>query len=422
MKSKFLLSLLFATCLQSVTAQSQPPVTAAMNEQFGTLLESLLVNGKLNPADAKLYLETIYGNDPSVTSYLQSVNFADKLATVNKGKLSQSEFLTALNNTLIGSVPESYRQQLAAKLQAQQIVDGVVGELNSGKIGVNTVALMGNLISDLQAGKEKRLRKEEAARKLAYITPRLNKIMAADTIAFTKLKIVDEVDSPRNWIAFNNPRILQDGDPETSSTNHALLQNGYLTLSDPYKLRDKQLPFFDYLRCYKNPDKFDFSKDFAMTLHFKMNDKQANGFNVEVAKGYHVTVTRNFNGAGRIYLQTPNKYATTDVYGKLTSEKIKDNKRDSKKIDKELGILWLTDPYASAIYFPKKALADPNGMLKLTIVKKGNVFTVKFNDLPGELSSVVDYFPDKYSLAFSSKCLYEGGSVTEIHTLELEHL
>ncbi|MBK7308751.1 MAG: hypothetical protein IPI88_18220 [Chitinophagaceae bacterium] len=40
-----------------------------VNEQFGTLLESLLTNGKIDEANAKTYLETVFGYNRSVTGF-----------------------------------------------------------------------------------------------------------------------------------------------------------------------------------------------------------------------------------------------------------------------------------------------------------------------------------------------------------------
>ncbi|MBK6381418.1 MAG: hypothetical protein IPF72_17780 [Chitinophagaceae bacterium] len=42
-----------------------------VNEQFGTLLESLLTNGKIDEANAKTYLETVFGYNRSVTGFYE---------------------------------------------------------------------------------------------------------------------------------------------------------------------------------------------------------------------------------------------------------------------------------------------------------------------------------------------------------------
>jgi len=394
-------------------------------QEYGTMLETLMKGNSITKENAVKYLEVVLDFDETATSNIQLADFDNKLNQLklaSKGKLSQQDFMTALNGNLLTLLPPASRQQMAATMEAQLRVSGMMSELESGKLGVNTLSLVGDLFADIRANRAERLRKEEIARKLSYVTPTLSMIKAADTAAYKKLKIIDEVDSAENWIAFNNPRILQDGDPETGSTNYAVLKNGYLTLSDPYKISDKQLLYFDILRCYKNPEQFDFSKDFAMTLYFKLNDKVNNIFNIEIGKGYHLSIMRNYNGPGRFYLMTPNKYTTTDKYGKMVGTNLEGVKRFSEDIDKQLNISRFGDAYTSRIYYSKKALAQPDEVLKVTIIKKGSVFTAKFNDLPGEMSTTVEYFPDKYSLGFSAKSESRTGSVSEIHKLELEHL
>jgi len=405
--------------------QADKILESKIYQDYGTMLETLMKGNSISKENAVKYLETVLNFDENATSGIQLTDFDTKLNQLklaSKGKLSQQDFMTALNGNLLTLLPPASRQQMVSNLEVQMRLNSVAGELKSGQIGVNTLSLMSDLIADIGANKQAKLKREAAAQKLAQLTPTLTMLKAADTVAYTKLKIIDEVDSPLNWITLNNPPILQEGDPQTTSTNHAILQNGALTLSDPYKLFDKQLFSFDILRCYKNPQQFDFSKDFAMTLYFKMSDNNNLYFNIQIGKGYHVFVIRNYDGGNRFHIQSPIGYQTTEKYGNLIPLKDETVKKSSATVDKELGIKQFNNSHFSTLFFPKKSVADHNGMLKLHVVKKGNVFTVKFNDLPGEISTTVNYFPDKYFLGFSAKSPFGRGTSTEIHKLELEHL
>ena len=60
-------------------------------------------------------------------------------------------------------------------------------------------------------------------------------------------------------------------------------------------------------------------------------------------------------------------------------------------------------------------------MQKISIMKKGQTFTCKINDLPYELSSEVSFFPDKYYLGFLVNSINKK-AVVQIQKIELEHL
>ena len=81
--------ILIFTILLSLTGWAQDKITLdkVLNEQFGTLLETLLKDGKIDETNAKTYLETVFGYDEEVSKYLQTSDFVKQF-----GSLKQSGF------------------------------------------------------------------------------------------------------------------------------------------------------------------------------------------------------------------------------------------------------------------------------------------------------------------------------------------
>ncbi|RZK40919.1 MAG: hypothetical protein EOO90_13200 [Pedobacter sp.] len=417
-------SLIIFFCLtdyQNVRAQNQK-LESAMNQQFGTLLESLLKDGKINNESAKVYVETVFGNNQSVSNYLQTVNFSSHIGHLSKGKLSLDNYLSNINSVLLSLVPESYHQTLMENAEMRMLVNNVFSEIKSGQIGASTMELASGIMASLKETKREQTEYKNVAAKLKVITPTLAKLQNFNS-DYKKLTIVDDVDSELSWIKFHNPAKLTAASTTSRTTNQAVLRDGYLLVTHDYHFWSDPIVWFESLRCYKNPERFDFSKDFSMNLHFKISDASSNAFFIDIGKGYKIAVYRNAEGKKGLAITTYHKYETTDKYGILAVGLDKSVKKSKVLIDKNLEIFETKSDISTGVYFSKKV--DLDQIFKINITKKGDVFTFKLADLPGEASVKVDMFPDKYFLGFSqqnsnSKKVNEG--FAEVHKLELRHL
>jgi len=392
-----------------------------VNEQFSTLLESLLVDGNIDEANAKMYLETIFGYDESVTNYLQTIDLSKKIDGLKQGNLSFDNYLSTINSSLISFIPDEKKQSFINYFEKRMIVQGSTNELISGEIGSNTINLVAGLIEGSKEAKAENLKREAIAKKIEDITPTLSRLN--NTNIYTKLKIVDEIDSNENWVVNTNPVITEDK-YSMLTTNYSNLENGYLKIStENYKQAifdwEKGM-YFKPMRIYKNVEKFDFSKDFKMNLFFKKERKVFETITIEIGKGYHLSIIRQ---EGYIYFMTPLEYFCTDKYGELKADNKKAKSDKTKLTDKEKGIIISKNGYGNTFFIreSKNKDIDFDGILKITIIKKGNSFICKFNDLEYELLSDINYFPDKYYLGLVLNDMSKK-SYTEIHKLELEHL
>ena len=113
------LFLLFITCFliawscTFVNAQENTiKIERIVNEQFGTLLESLLTDGKIDELNAKAYLETVFGYDESVSNYLKTVSLTQQISNLQQGSMSFDTYIETLGSNLFDLIPESYRQKL----------------------------------------------------------------------------------------------------------------------------------------------------------------------------------------------------------------------------------------------------------------------------------------------------------------------
>ncbi|WP_162796018.1 hypothetical protein [Pedobacter nanyangensis] len=395
-----------------------------VNEQFGTLLESLLKDGKIDEVSAKTYLETVFGYDEAVSNYLKTVNLSQQLKGLGQGKMSFDSYITSLNSSLISFIPQEKQQAYASYMQTHYMMEGAMNEIKSGKIGTNTVELASGIIQGLKESKELKLKNEAIAKKLEVITPTLAKLNSS-TAEYKKLNIVDEVESEKNWHTNTNPVMRDKPEYPTTqfTTNYMTLQNGYLLLTTQNYVGavfnwDKDTRF-EPQRIYRNMEKFDFSKDFVMSFHLQMDKRLMQTFEIEIGKGYRVSIART---NGFVSIVTPADYKVTEKYGNLATHN--DVKRKSTVVDRDRFIILNQSNYPGLqLMIREKKNPDVNfdGVLKLTISKKGNVFTCKLNDLPGDLTSTVNYFPDKYYLGAVLKETSKK-AVVLIHKLELEHL
>lgn len=423
MKSRLLFITSFLFLCSTVTVKAQDNTIKfedIVNEQFGTLLESLLVNGKIDENNAKSYLETVFGYDESVSSYLQTADFTQHLNSVKQGNLSFDNYVKQINSFLLTFVPESHKADLMNNIQNQMLINNIIGEVKNGQIGIQTVNLIHDIIESNREWKVEKIKNAEIAKKIEAITPTLNKLNSSNQ-EYKKLHLVDEVESDKNWTAFHNPPdlvITRDINKiQRKTTNNVKLENGYLLLSDNYgTLNTPDYIVFEELRCYKNSEKFDFSKDFSFDLHFKVSDALNSVFVINIGKGCKIYVTRNVGSKGNIRIGVQDEYIVSEKFGVLNSSTTLD--KTKKKQSRNYG--YIADYIiGNSLWFYDKTKFDE--VLKINITKTGNSFIVKFNDYPVDIKTEINYFPDKYYLGFKVENK-SAKSFAQIHKVELEHL
>ena len=426
MKLKLLMVAVILACFSFTTVNAQNnniKFENIVNEQFGTLLESLLTDGKIDEANAKTYLETVFGNDEAVSKYLNTVDIGQQLKGINQGKMTFDNYLNTLNSNLISFIPAEKQQAYLSYMETHNLINGSMAEIASGKIGENTVNLAVELVLSIKENKELKAKNDAIAKKLEKITPTLGKLNIANN-SFKKLKIADEVDSEKSWVENKYPGV-RETDASKFTSNYSILENGHLLLTTQNYVQaifnwDKFM-FFDPIRFYKNPEKFDFSKDFSMNLYFKIN-KKADVVRIEIGKGY--TITIDASSPDFFTLTTPDSYEVSEVYGKLTANNKGIQKSKPKAVDEDKIIYAQSNKqwgHVLSIRRRKNPIVNFEGVLKLSVIKNGDLFVLKFNDLPGEITTKVNYFPDKYYLGFELSSMNKKANM-EIHKLELEHL
>lgn len=441
--------------LQGATALSPNTTNGAaesqLDQQYSTLLESLTTNGTITESNAKAYLEALFGYDENVSNYLTGVNLANQINNISSGTLSTEQFMTSLSNSLVSVMPPQQQQMYHAQMLGTQIGS----ELRNGQLSANSVNELTNMATDLAVGigqgiqenTERKQREAVIKQKIETITPTLDKLNSA-TKEYAKLKITDEVESDKNWVTNSNPPVLWQESYQTQgnmltittvTTNHVAntsrLQNGTLVIDmknffyeSPF-IGDDIRTKYEAWSFYKNPEKFDFSKDFKMNLYIKYNTEQGRLNKIIIGKGYHLSIMDIGN---YFYVATADKYAVTTKYGEL----VENNKEitKEKQVDKAKGVYVMANKMWGRYIALDKRKHNLGDVIKLTVTKKGNVFTCSVNDI-AEISSEIQYFPDKYYLGFllnppfkyelskkGAETIRNSSYSLEIHKLELEHL
>jgi len=437
-KISFYLSILFSTV---VFAQDNSiKIENVVNEQFGTLLESLLTDGKIDEANAKNYLEAVFGYDDDVNNYLNTNSFTQQFNSfkqIGTSKLSTDTFMAQLNSSLLSFIPAEKQQAFMQHMQAQMMIQGSMNELVSGKIGSNSVELASGIIQGIGEAKAERQKKEVIAQKLALITPTLDKLK--NNKDYKKLKVVDDFSKYDNWILNSNPAVLREDNQNRYTINTSRIEGGVLKIATENYVPavfnwDKETKF-ELFRFYKNIEKFDFSKDFTMNLYLSIGEKSSL-VNIVIGKGYYLNLRPDLNGFTNI--SSPIKYFTTDMYGSLNYTGIGADgfyRVDEKAVDKisynnnesKIGV-GESKYYGKYIGFKNKNNTNIDfrtSVVKITISKVGNIFTCQLNDSQDlKFSNEISYFPDKYFLGFlvNGEPLKGKKGLLNIHKLELEHL
>lgn len=428
MKTKITTVLLFCNLVFTSAQQQNNSFENLINQEYGTLLESLLIDGKLNNNNAKIYLEAVYGYNLDINNYLQNADFSSQLNSLNGKKLNTVEYIEKVNSSLLSSIPNDKFQELSQNIQDGLMFYNGVYDITQGNLSSNALGV-GFKVFDFFSTMNKMMKEDEIIlEKVKNITPTLDKLNKASS-RYKKLKLVEDFSSNKNWNISKAPPFVKYS-KHITTTNYTDIKNKCLTITtqnynsgDWLGLGISKEVVYKKARLFRNNEKFDFSKDFSLTMDIKFNfDKENDVFVLYIGKGFFMDVKRYKKYT---YFMASSGTGITKEYGELEALYDKE-KKEIKDYNKAKGIYKYSGPYGESVTYEykKNPTINFNDILTIKIVKKGNTFTgTLVNDTSGVEFKVenVTFFPDKYYLGFKLKS-YNKNAEVEIHRLELEHL
>lgn len=395
MKNKFYLFVGMLLWSTTLNAQDHTlKLENVVNEQFGTLLESLLTDGKIDEANAKMYLETVFGYDESVSHYLQTISLSQQINNVRQTDMSFDSYLSSLSHDLLSALPDHLKKSIGVDMSSYVLAQNIVHEITSGKPGEATLSLIENII-------EENAKKQALIAKLEKLTPTLEKLnQPQKNIPQEKKRLVFNAFNQDDWneitVNMANEYKTEHNYTVGNILNTISIHENYLEVFNQVPNKDATGIFQYYpLRIFKNKDKFDFSKDFKADFWIELDQSEKlSGLGIVIGKGYELDLHSGKNLG--LLVATPKEYSLTTTYSDIKQK-------------------W---PYARKTDKISKNTLDFNS-IKVSIVKKGTSFYCLIND--HEISNVTNtirYFPDKYFLGFKQA----GSGKVKIHQLALEHL
>lgn len=414
LKLFLLASILFVgTAIQA--QQKDLKLEDVVNEQFGTLLESLLVNGKIDETNAKTYLETVFGYDESVNSYVQGLNLTQQIQNAGKVNLSIDKYVENLGSNLFNLIPANYQQQL---LKNPNYIGWKLGqEMNTGKISTET---MGNAINLLVDSYKQTQKDKLIIEKLEQITPKINSLKKT---ASNKMTVLNDSSNVDNW-KLNPVKIKKGFFSDQSTYNKATIEAGDLVL-DPTEINTDK-----FLNLYKNKEKFDFTKDFKITIkgrldsfEYKKIPYQMSNFSVLIGQYYlfdvllsHTKKYEDYNNFSLFGVKTHNPKFTTN-YGSFYYED--QNPASFRKGESTKVITTFFNKqwkkFAEATVNENLNL---NNGFELVIESRTGYMTCFINGIDSAIQKQITYFPNKFSLDIKANT----DKKTIIESVKLEHL
>ncbi len=365
-----------------------------VNEQFGTLLESLLKNGKVDETAAKTYLETVFGYNDGVSSYLQMSDLSAQIKNMGKGNVASFSDFEKLSNSLLDLVPAKYQNEIRSNLQLQSLLNGSINEISSGQIGESTLQLVDGIIQGIKEDRVRIAREKLLLEKIKAITPTLNSLNINPS--FSKKAKYSISLTKENWAEIPAP----DWSKKTSRLNKALVTANGIEFEGDWK--NFSPPTYQFKRFFRNAERFDFSKDFRAEFEISVDDSRTyNFFEVQLAGMYQVQLMcYQAKNTKAFTITTPKKYFLTNKYGVFYNTQF-------------------TRPngFKSTIIRDKNnPCVDYTKPIKVIMKKTGNQLIFQFNDCTETVNIDMDYFYNKYQLDFRF-----AGKVV-LHSMTLEHL
>jgi hypothetical protein len=401
------------TTKPEVGQNSNAQFDAMVNEQFSTLLESLLRNGKIDQNNAITYLETVFGYDKEVKEYLQNVDMVKQINFKAYDKLSLNDKVASLNSVLLSIMPETYRRDL---LQNTSYLGWQIGrEMDNGGITTETLQNTINLFSE-----EMKQNQENALiiEKLKQLTPKIENLRTSATTS--SQRVVNDSHHTDNWKL--NPVKIKKG--FTSATyNKVTIESGSV-IFDPAAYPETTDRFS---HTYKNSEKFDFSKDFRISIKgkldpykFKKREYQATTFSVLIGEYYKfecnlVYYNKNDKDGEHSYcsVKMPDAFFTTE-YGVFNFEEIYYLSKDENV--RTVASL-ITKKLKRANPIENKDLNFSNGF-DLVILSQNGYLSYYINGIETGIKKRITYMPNKFSFDIKADFIRK----TIIESVTLEHL
>lgn len=383
-----------------------------VNEQFGTLLESLLVNGKIDETNAKTYLETVFGHDETVNNYIQGLNLSQQIQNIGKENLSIDNYVNLLGSNLFNLIPSNYQQQL---LKNPNYIGWKLGnEMNNGGISAET---MGNAIDLIAESFKQEQQNKLIIEKLKQITPQINNL---NTIAIKKITVINDSNNVTNWKL--NPVKIKKGFFSNQFTyNKATIESGNLILDPTDGYADK------FLNVYKNKEKFDFSKNFKITINGKLDpytyskvEYETSNFSILIGQYYlfdaylmYIKKYEEHDDVSSFSVKTPDPEFTTN-YGTFNFESLLFFTKGEKT---RTVTNLLNKAYKKTGALENKNLNFNNGF-QLVIQSENGYLTYFINGIDTGIKQQITYLPNKFS--FDIKANIDRKTIIE--SVKLEHL
>lgn len=399
----------FGTTLQ---AQQNASLENIVNEEFGTLLESLLIDGKIEEGNAKTYLETVFGNDETVNNYIQALNLSKEIQNIGKANLSIDHYVEQLGANLFNVIPENYRQQL---LKNPNYIGWKLGqEMNDGKISNET---LGNAIALIADSYKQNQKNKLVIEKLKKITPVVSSLKSS---AAEKKVIMNDNNNVGNWKL--NPTKIEKGFFSDASTyNKVTIESGNVVLDPTDGYADK------FLNIYRNRERFDFSKNFKITIRGRLDpyeygkvEYQASNFSILIGKYYLFDAYLMYAKKFEVYddwsvfsVKTPTPEFTSN-YGVYNYETLLFFTKEEKV--KTVTTL-LNKGYKKAGATENKNLNFNNGF-ELIVQNENGYLTYTINGVDTGIKQQVTYLPNKFSFDIKANI----DRKTTIESVKLEYL
>ena len=388
-------TILLSFSIVTVNAQDNGiKIENVVNDQFSTLLESLLKDGKIDETAAKTYLETVFGYSDGVSSFLQTSDLSAQIKNMAKGNTASFSDFANLSNSLLDLVPAKYQSELRSNLQLQSLLNSSINEISSGQIGESTLQLVDGIIQDIKESREQNAKEKLLLEKIKAITPTLNSLNK--NASFIKKEKYSIALTKENWLEIPDPNWSK----KTARLNKAVITPNGIEFEGDWK--NFSPPTYQFKRYFRNTERFDFSKDFQAEFEITVDDSRTyNFFEIQLAGMYQVQLqcyqAKNLKAFMMI---TPKKYFLTNKYGVFYNTQF-------------------TRPngFKSTIIKDKKnPCVDYTKPIKVIMKKTGSQLTFQFNDCTEAVNIDMDYFYNKYQLDFKF-----AGKVV-LHSMTLEHL
>jgi hypothetical protein len=394
-KILFAAGIFFNCTIATVNAQDNNiKIEKVVNDQFGTLLESLLTNGKIDETAAKTYLETVFGYSDGVSSYLQMSDLSAQIKKMSQGKVASFNDFEKLSNSLLDLVPAKYQNEIRSNLQIQSLINGSINEISSGQIGESTLQLVDGIIQGIKEDRERIAKEKQLLEKIKALTPTLTAL--DKNPVFSKKSKYSIPLTKENWTEIPAP----DWSKKTSRLNRAVVTAEGIEFDGDWK--NFSPPTYQFKRFFRNTERFDFSKDFRAEFEISVDDSRTyNFFEIQLAGMYQVQLMcYQAKNTKAFTITTPKKYFLTNKYGVFYNTQF-------------------TRPngFKSTIIRDKNNLCvDYTKPIKVIMKKTGSQLIFQFNDCTETVNIDMDYFCNKYQLDFRF-----AGKVV-LHSMTLEHL